>query len=85
MSETRTKFTLWCNGDPSVGIPGDQAEVLVWVDPNDPEHLPFVKETLVEAFRQLWDEDVYVITEAERAKLPYSESDPDEAYPEGSD
>lgn len=47
------KFIVWSNGDPSVGIPGQQAEVSMDVDD---EHISFVKGRLVECFRDLWDE-----------------------------
>jgi hypothetical protein len=45
---------LWHDGDPSVGISGDQAEVHVWVG-EDPEHQAFVRETLCAAFSTMWD------------------------------
>jgi hypothetical protein len=59
------KFYVSCGGDPSVGIPGQQAEVLLWVDPHDSEAIPFVKEQLASAFTAIWDERVMVLTEEE--------------------
>jgi hypothetical protein len=68
MNDDRTTFVIWSNGDPSVGIPGQHAEVLVWVDPQDSEHLEFVRSHLSETFKQLWDERVYCMTAQEYAK-----------------
>jgi hypothetical protein len=70
-------FTLQCHGDPSVGIPGQEATVDVWVPENDQEHLQFVKDQLVECFRAIWDEKVWIWTE-EQLK-----DDPEEARDNG--
>jgi len=63
--ENRTTFIASCNGDPSVGIAGQQAEVLVWVDLKDAEQVAFVKEQLKTAFSAIWDERVWVVTAQE--------------------
>lgn len=63
--DERTRLFIWSDGDGSVGIPGQSAEVLVGVA-NDPDDLLLVKELLVEAFRAIWDERrVHIRTEAE--------------------
>jgi len=59
MRDDRTVFYATCNGDPSVGIPGQQAEVLVWADS---ETLEFVREQIRAMFAEIWDERVWVMT-----------------------
>jgi hypothetical protein len=57
-----TTFYITSNGDPSVGIPGQSAEVRCDV-PHD--MLEFVRKQLKTAFEAIWDERATVLTEAE--------------------
>jgi len=62
----KTIFYATCEGDPSVGIPGDQAIVQLWVPPNDPEFLQFAKKEIEDCFRNIWDDtSTRVLTEEE--------------------
>lgn len=45
-------FHVWYDGDPSVGIPGSQAEVKTWVVPDG---LDFIKDNLKKVFGDIWD------------------------------
>jgi len=66
MKDDRTTFHVWCNGDPSVGIDGDQAIVNVYVPPNDYDYLRCVKECLKDCFQKIWDDtSTHVLTEDE--------------------
>lgn len=62
-------FHIWHDGDPSVGIAGDstQLELKNLPEPvDDPLYLLFIKETLQQAFRAIWDtRRVYIMTQAE--------------------
>lgn len=60
-----TKFTVWEDGDPSVGIQGRTAEVVVWVEPDMIED---TKQILKETFSKIFDvreRSVFVMTEEE--------------------
>lgn len=66
MKDNRTTFYAYCNGDPSVGIPGDQADIKLWIPPNDPEFLRFAKKQIEDCFRNIWDDtSTRVLTEEE--------------------
>ena len=62
MKDEATTFIATCAGDPSVGLQGQQAEIKVYVEPEDIE---FVKEQLAEAFSAIWDDTAQVYTEEE--------------------
>ena len=62
--DDQIKFHIWSNA--SEDIPGGNAEVLIYGDPNDREYIEFVKESLTETFKKLWDErHVMIMTDAE--------------------
>lgn len=58
-----TKFHLWHNGDPSVGIWGESAEVELYC--YDKEFETMAREVLVKAFTDLWDFRAHIATDAE--------------------
>lgn len=64
------KFIIWTNGDRSVGLNGDRAEVTIDTD-EEPgsvdynEHLANVREELVECFSNIWGEKPHIATEQE--------------------
>lgn len=62
MTDDTTTFYVMCEGDPSVGIQGQSAEVKVWVAQDDQG---FTKQLVTEMFEKLWDEPVRVITDVE--------------------
>lgn len=65
-NDSKTIFYATCEGDPSVGIPGDQAIIQLWVPPNDPEFLQFAKKEIEDCFRNIWDDtSTRVLTEEE--------------------
>lgn len=57
-------FNIWHDGDPSVGIPGEQARVTMFcADDNDRE---WVRASLRDFYTNLWDhKGVHVMTDAE--------------------
>jgi len=58
-----TKFHVWHDGDPSVGIWGDSATVELHV--YDAEHESTIRSVLTQAFTELWDFRAHIVTEAE--------------------
>ena len=56
------KFYVWCTGDRSVGIPGQEATVEMEVEK---ENVADVKEMLKSAFGDIFDEKCHVMTDEE--------------------
>lgn len=53
------KATIFCNGDPSVGINGSEATVDMPYDDSlfeEPEVREGIRQTLKEAFAEIWDD-----------------------------
>jgi hypothetical protein len=67
------KFIVKTDGDPSVGIAGDEATVIVDVEQFDAateaDFIVHVKEHLAIAFRNIWDFDVNVFSEIDLANM----------------
>ncbi len=62
----RTTYHVWHEGDPSVGISGDQAEFTIEVEPADSEADRHIREAIKAAFAQIWDvKHVIVMKESE--------------------
>ncbi|MBU2729323.1 hypothetical protein [Acidithiobacillus caldus] len=63
-------FHVWSHGDPSVGIPGNNAEVDISsvedFDPEDrKEYIDTIKKCLSAAFSEIWDEPVHIASDEE--------------------
>ncbi|OFC48747.1 hypothetical protein BAE30_13345 [Acidithiobacillus caldus] len=61
-------FHVWSDGDPSVGIPGNNAEVnIASVEDLDPvdrkEYIDTIKKCPSTAFSQIWDESVHIASD----------------------
>lgn len=54
-------YVVWHDGDRSVGIPGDSANVQM-LDPTDAEEDKARRELFKECFEKLWDFRVHVMT-----------------------
>lgn len=63
MNDKPTKFHVYHDGDPSVGIWGDSATVELHV--YDAEHEQAIREVLTRAFTDLWDFRARVLTDAD--------------------
>jgi hypothetical protein len=61
----RIIWKIWTEGDPSVGIPGDEADVLMNVFINDKEFMEMMRASLKKFFEDVWDFKVHVMTEDE--------------------
>jgi hypothetical protein len=65
-------FHVWSHGDPSVGIPGNNAEVDISVEDFDPEgrkeYIDTIKQCLSAAFSEIWDEPVHIASDEEVLK-----------------
>ena len=61
----RNKFNVWCEGDSSVGLAGARATVIMDARADDIED---IKECLKEAFENIWNDDVKVMTEDDIAR-----------------
>ena len=62
MIDDTTTYYVMCEGDPSVGINGQSAEIKVWSADEDQD---YTKQLITEMFGKLWDEPVRIITDAE--------------------
>jgi hypothetical protein len=62
-------FQIWSHGYPSVGIPGNNAEVDISVEDFDPEdrkeHIDTIKKCLRDAFSEIWGEPVHIASDEE--------------------
>jgi hypothetical protein len=63
-------FHVWSHGDPSVGIPGNSAEVDISseedFDPEDrKEYIDTIKKCLRDAFSEIWGEPVHIASDEE--------------------
>ncbi len=58
----KTTIDIWHDGDRSVGISGDRAEILMYmpVKGEDEDYIAAVKECLGQAFTNLWDFKVHI-------------------------
>ena len=55
------KATIWSNGDPSVGINGNQAEVdMPYLGEVDDEYRQGIRESLIMAFSDIFDDKAFV-------------------------
>ena len=59
MIDDTTTYYVMCEGDPSVGINGQSAEIKVWSADEDQD---YTKQLITEMFGKLWDEPVRIIT-----------------------
>lgn len=59
------KVFISCNGEPAVGIRGIATSVDIGIEPNDQEDRESIRETLANAFGEIWDDKVYVRFEDE--------------------
>jgi len=77
-SEGEVLFHVWHNGDPSVGIGGDAAQVTMGIA--DAEQLQYAREMLQAAFGAFWDaRRVTVMTDEETREADYGE-EPGDVY-----
>jgi hypothetical protein len=65
MKERVTSFSVWHNGDSSVGIDGDRAIVQYDCSWEASTHIELVKQCLKECFSQIWDFEPQVMTNLE--------------------
>jgi hypothetical protein len=67
----QVKFICWTDGDSSVGIGGENAEVTIGVDDSSPidfkEEIATIKVELETCFGHIWGETPHVMTEDEIA------------------
>jgi len=60
------KATIWSNGDPSVGINGNQAEVdMPYLGEVDDEYRQSIRESLATVFSEIFDDRAFVIFDDE--------------------
>lgn len=69
------KFHVCSEGDPSVGINGQSAEVTFHREMLSPHEVELIKGSLKSAFQDIWDDDVKVYTQHELAQEAEEEAE----------
>ena len=70
--DNEVKFNVWSEGDASVGIAGGRATVIMACLPAD---IQDTKDLLEEAFENIWNDDVKIMTDEELARACATDSE----------
>lgn len=71
VGDNEIKFNVWCEGDSSVGMAGARATVVMACLPDD---IQDIKDLLEEAFENIWNDDVKIMTDEELAQACAADS-----------